>query len=204
MKVRYFLLVVLLLLGTVYAVQQITTPVRFILPTTTTFTLAIPGTNATTFSTTDSPGTTTATTIIFNSTSTTIGGVNASAVGGGGTQGPTTPIFNFTNTGNIKINITANFSTALPSGIVVKAGWGTNAYQASCVAASKGPPGGGTGLLTQCVNITDSETPATLANLSTSGVAAHRDVWVWADYSSATAGIDNSVNMVIQSGNFSG
>lgn len=205
MKNSYLIIaaVLFLFLSVTSAQQRIVTPVRFVLPTTTTFTLAVPGTNATTFASADGSGTT-ATTIIFNSTSLTIRGLNATAAGGA-QQSPTVPMFNATNTGNRNINITINFTTALPSGVSTKAGWGTNAYQVSCVAPDAGPPVNATNGQdnTRCSNVTASATLTTIANLSTSGAGSYREVWFWADYVSAAAGIDNSVNLRFESANMS-
>ena len=205
----YVVMVIILLIGLVFAqtTQQITTPVRFIVPTTITFTLAIPGNNATNFS--SSTAGTTATTILFNTTNRTEAGINATAVGNANvpSQTPSVPIFNFTNTGNVNINITINFSTALPTGVEVKAGWGPNAYQTGsqgCTGAAAGPPGGATQSLTTCSNITASSVVTTIANLSTSGAATQRNVWLWADFSSVTAGTDATVNLVARSLNQSG
>jgi len=204
-KERYIIIfaIMLLLLGIAAAQQRIVVPVRFVLPSTTTFTLAVPGTNATTFASADVSGTT-ATTIIFNSTSTTIRGLNATAAGGA-QQSPTVPMFNLTNTGNRNINITINFTTALPSGVSAKAGWGTNSYQVSCAAPDAGPPVNATNGQdnTRCSNVTASATLTTIANLSTSGGGSYREVWFWADYVSATVGIDDSINLRFGSLNMS-
>ncbi len=202
---KVVVVILLLLAGVAFAPQQITTPVRFILPTVTSFTLAIPGNNATNFS--SSLSGVTATTLIFNTTNLTEGGINATAAGTSTVQGPTVSIFNITNTGNIKINVTINFSTALPGGVEVKAGWGPNAYQTGsngCTGPAAGPPGGATEVLTTCSNITASQIVTTVANMSTSGRAKYRDVWLWADYSSVAAGTDTSVNMVFISLNLTG
>lgn len=195
----------LFLAGVAFAPQTITTPVRFILPTTTTFTLAIPGNNATVFTSTLAG--VTATTIVYNTTNRTESGINATAVGTSTVQGPTVPIFNITNTGNININVTINFSTALPSGVEVKAGWGPNAYQTGsngCTGPAAGPPGGGTGSLTTCSNITASQVVTTIANMSTSGGAKYREVWLWADYTNVVVGTDSVVNLVFLSLNQTG
>lgn len=198
--------VFILLASVVFGAQLITTPVRFILPTTTTFTLAIPGNNATTFASTTAG--VTATTIMYNSTSRTDAGLNATAVGGA-QQTPAIPIFNITNTGNININITINFSTALPTGVEVKGGWGTNAYQTGsngCTGPAAGPPVNATNGddKLRCSNITASQVLTTIANLSTSGAAAHRNIWMWADYNNVVAGTDSVVNLVFTSLNTTG
>ncbi len=207
-KSKHVVIVIVFLLGAVLAqtTQQITTPVRFIVPTTITFTLAIPGNNATTYASTTAGAT--ATTILYNTTNRTESGINATAVGGA-SQTPAVPIFNFTNTGNVNINITINFSTALPTGVEVKAGWGANAYQSGsqgCTGAAAGPPVNSTNGddRLRCSNITASLVVTTIANLSTSGAGIYRNVWMWADFSSVTAGTDATVNLAAKSLNQSG
>ncbi len=170
-------------LSVIVFADTITTPVRFIVPTTLSFTLSVPGNNASSFS----AGSTT-TTIIFNSTSNTVSQLNGTAAGSAQQQTATIPIFNFTNTGNVLINITMNFSTSLPSGVSVKAGWASGAYQASC-GASVMPS------KTVCINVTAGSV-VNVANLTTSGGEQHRDVWLWADYSNVASGTDSTVNLV--------
>ena len=181
---------IIILLASLFAVlsfavfaDTITTPVRFIVPSTLSFTLSVPGNNASSFAV----GSTT-TTLIFNTTSGTATRLNATAAGSTQQQNGTIPIFNYTNTGNVLINITINFTAALPAGVTVKAGWNSTSWQSSC-SASTIPN------ITNCINVTIANN-ATVANLSTSGQGSYREVWLWADYSSVTSGTDSTVNLV--------
>ncbi len=184
-KIAIVFLVVVLASSLIAFADTITTPVRFLLPTTISFTLSVPGNNATSFSS----GQTT-TTIRFNSTITNTIKLNATPAGGA-QQTAAIPIFNYTNTGNTYLNITVNFSTALPAGVTVRAGWADGAYQSSCTASVIPST-------TACVNVTAGGNVA-VANLSTTGGAggSFRDVWLWADYNSTVAvGTDSTVNLV--------
>jgi len=183
---KALLIILIFLLGAVgiTLADTITTPVRFVVPTTISFTISIPATNATTFSS----GQTT-TTIIFNTTVTTANKLNATnVVGGSPVQTANVGIFNYTNTGNTAINITINFTTALPSGVSVKAGWADNDWESSCTQANKTT---GTG----CVNVTASTSVVRIANLTTTGATKYREVWLWADYNNVASGLDQTVNL---------
>lgn len=146
------------------------------------FTIYIPANNVTGRDTTQFSSTDT---IIFNITD--VGGkkINATAAGGqGGTQTDTVSIFRYENTGTIALNITLNFTDAVPLAVTVKAGWGDASYQSSC--SSENLLAAGT-----CANISvggANQAPVIVANLT--AVGALRDVWLWADYNTYTAGSD--------------
>ncbi len=186
-KYLVILLFFLIAIGVVFA-DTITTPVRFLLPTSLAFTLSVPGNNSTSYSS----GSTT-TTLQFNATVTTGNKINASNLGGD-TQTSTSPIFNYTNTGNVYLNMTINFTAALPSGVTVKAGWADGAWETSCTGTANNGFNFTNGT-TRCANVTLA-TNATVANMSVNGVGSYRNVWLWADYSSVAIGTDTTVNLV--------
>jgi len=165
-------------------------PVEYISPYTSqpvsvdlSFTLFIPATNAT-----GTASNATTFQILFNSTDVNAKKVNATAHGGlGGQQTAAVSIFRYNNTGTVAINIMLNFTTALPSGVSVKAGWADAAYESSCTAVNLTST-------TACVNITGTLTR--VANLSSgAGGGEARDVWLWADYSDVSVNIDAERNL---------
>ncbi len=149
------------------------------------YTLSIPAPNGTIFNTTQ-----TTTAIIFNTTDLNAKKVNATNVAGGtAVQTATTAIFRYNNTGSIYLNVTLNFSAALPSGVIVKAGWSDTAWQPSCTAINLTDT-------TSCANITATTNMTIVANISTSGLGKARDVWLWADYNgSVPVNTDSTVNL---------
>lgn len=156
------------------------------------FTIYIPANNATgrdtsSFTETD--------TIVFNITDVNAKKVNATAAGGqGGQQDATISLFRYENTGTVALNITLNFTGAVPSAITVKAGWSDASYEASC--SSKNLTAVGT-----CANISVGgavQQPVLVANMT--AVSAKRDVWLWADYNSYATGSDISSTLAHDSG----
>ncbi len=144
------------------------------------FTIYIPANNATgrdtsQFTETDS--------IVFNITDVNGKKINATAAGGeGGQQTASVSIFRYENTGTVTLNITLNFTTGVPAAVTVKAGWSDASYQASC--SSKNLTAAGT-----CANISVGgapQQPVLIANMT--AIGALRDVWLWADYDSYSAG----------------
>jgi len=146
------------------------------------FVLFIPATNITFFNSTANPITNF---LLFNSTDINGKKINATAVSGIA-QNSTLSIFRYKNTGNTGINITLNFSTSLPSGVTVKAGWNDASYKLSCSLVSLNGTAN-----SDCVNITSIA--IILANLSATD--AQRDIWLWADYNNYAAGSDNDRNL---------
>ncbi len=178
------LLLILIAAGVALA-DTITTPVRFVIPTALTFTISIPAGNGTIFNASQ-----TTTTIIFNTTATTAVKLNATnSPGGAAVQTATAGIFNYTNTGNVLVNITVNFSLALPTGVTVKAGWADGGYESACT-------GNNLSSTTTCTLVNANTNQTRIANLSTSGAGSWRSVWLWADYSSVAIGTDSTVNLV--------
>jgi len=153
------------------------------------FTIYVPANNATGR---DSESFTQTDFIIFNATSTTATKINPYVLNGGA-QTSTVSIFRYENTGNQAINITMNFTNAVPSAVTVKAGWSDASYQASCTVVNLTAAG-------SCVNISvggASQQPLLVANLTVAG--AVRDVWIWADYNSYAVGSDIASNITYQS-----
>jgi len=177
------------------AADTLTTAVRFIINTDTTFSLFVPADNAT--NVTSTAAATRATQgIQFNYTALTLVKGNASATGV--TQDATTAIFKYRNDGNVLINISINFTTNLTgrpqaSSVVIKAAKGADGWQDSCSAGNL------TELGTNCANITVNFTgnwpPRQVANLSISGANEDEDVWLWADWNGMAANYDQTATL---------
>jgi len=172
---------ILTLTGFVLA-DTITTAVRFIIPSDLAFSISTPSNNST-FVTSSTAG------LFFNSTTTTITMLNASlsedSAFGNADQDNDTAIFRYRNDGNSAINITITFSGFTDTCINVKASVGSLGYQSVC-ADEIGPTTN-----TTCVNWNSTSTGA--KNV-TNGLTVNelRDVWLWADFTSCSSGLDET------------
>ena len=175
------LIIIIAISATALAIS-LTTSVRFIIPVDLSFSISTPSNN-TTFSTTSTAG------LYFNSSSTTITMVNASLDPGQGTsnayQNNGTAIFRYRNTGNVVMNITMQFNTITAACINVKASVGSTGWQSTCTNFTVAP----TNL--SCTNW--NSTSAGAKNVTDSlAVNQVRDVWLWADFTSCAAGLDET------------
>lgn len=172
---------ILALTGLVLA-DTITTAVRFIIPSDLAFSISTPSNNST-FVTSSTAG------LYFNSTTTTITMLNASlsenSALGNSDQDNDTAIFRYRNDGNAAINITLSFALITDTCINVKASVGSLGYQAIC-ADETGPTTN-----TTCVNWNSTSLGAKNVT-DTLAVNDLRDVWLWADFTSCSSGLDET------------
>ena len=186
-KIFYIVFIGLLALSTYALAATITTSVRFIIPSDTSFSVSVPASNST-FSSSTSAG------IYFNSSSTTITMINASISDAGtASQTNTTAIFRYRNDGNVPINITISFNAITSTCINVKASVGSTGWQSTCTNFTVPP----TNL--SCTNWNSSS--LTAKNV-TNGLAVNqvRDLWLWADYTSCSVGLDETDTITHTSG----
>ncbi len=159
----------LLALVSLVGADVITTNVFFNVPTSVAFTLTLPGLAA------NSSGHLT-TFIEYNHSSNTVRKVNASA--GGTAQSAAVPIFNYSNTGNVIINISLVFNESIPATINVSASKADGGYQLSCNVSAGAYPN-----TTTCKNVTNAG--ANITNISISG---YQEIWMWADFNNLPGG----------------
>lgn len=162
----------LLILAIVVGADSVTTTVWFNVPSVISFTVTLPGESPIASGTTMD--------ILFNSTSTTINKLNATIAHNYTNQSATVPIFNYSNTGNGNINITVDFSSALPSGVSVKAGLNDSAWDTKCWATNLATATNNT-----CAMVNESANATVVGSLA---VGTTKGVWLWADYSSVAYG----------------
>ncbi len=186
----------LMLLASIAVADFANTRVFFIIKRTISFTVTLPGQGAVTAGNTTNAylgGSTAVYTadIEFNTTNKSQAGINASvAPCCANQQTGATPIFVYTNTGTIPINITLAFNgTTMPPGVNVTASNGTGGYGvgdctlgpfAGLTAAPDGSPG------TTCKNVTT--TFSTFINNLGPGAAENLFVWATYDNFPATGG----------------
>ena len=92
------------------------------------------------------------------------------------------------NIGSVNVNMTANFTAALPTGVVMKVSLNASGYQASCT--------GTVPTTAVCANV--STTAVTIVN-SLTAVSGTQNTWWWTDFSNfnsgvATTGIARTLN----------
>lgn len=148
------------------------TPVTFTVASSLAFTVTLPGQGPVS-SSASSPGTAT-TTIYFNSSSISQNNIQPCANPDFATNcqsSPSTPIFNFTNTGTATYNMTIKYNTTLTTGIV-------SAYNSSCSA-------GCTANATQTALDTDWHRPCQALPPSADNWCA---VWLYANFTDLAAG----------------
>ncbi|VVC02664.1 Uncharacterised protein [Candidatus Burarchaeum australiense] len=175
---------IILVLSTVAMADFVNTRVFFIIKRTISFTVTLPGQAAVT-ATNATPAIAAIYTadIEFNASNKSYYGINASvAPCCANQQTAATPIFQYTNTGTIPINITLAFNgTTMPPGVNVTASNGTGSYNTGdctlgtgvgLTAAPDGDPG------TTCKNVTTAFSTF-LADLQPSQV---RNLFMWATY----------------------
>ena len=181
-KTIVFAFIGILAFSSIAFALTITTSVRFRIPVDTAFAITIPSNNAT-YVTSSTPG------ILFNSTSTTITMINATMQNNESSSAQTsgTAILRYRNDGNVRLNITLEIG-GVPSCVTLKAGNDSVSWQSTCTSVS-GPPN-----TTACISWNSTDTgPKNVTNgLATT---ATDDVWLWADFSSCTAGLDNTTTI---------
>ena len=96
-------------------------------------------------------------------------------------QNGSTSAITITNNGNDYINITLNFTSALPSGVTVKASNSSNGYESTCSLTEADIPVSG-----QCKIVNNTVDALLSYNLTASST---EDVWLWADFSSFNSGL---------------
>ena len=178
MKRPLLVLVVLAALALYVEAATVTTTVYFNVPSSISFTVTLPGQSATASGASAD--------IEYNSSIVTATKINCTVrPGNANNQTALVPCFNYSNTGNRVINVTLQFGTALPTGVMVKAGHNNSAWAATCTCTDLA----GTACNTnQCVEVNDS-VAVKVANIAYAG---YKDVWMWADYSSYSGGASNS------------
>ncbi|VVB65470.1 Uncharacterised protein [Candidatus Gugararchaeum adminiculabundum] len=162
------LFMVTMFVGFAFA-DTISTTVHFNVQTQTSFTVTLPGGSAVASGTTSD--------IEFNSTSGTQVKVNASVVGApSNVQTSSIPIFVYSNTGNVDINVNLTLDSTY-TGITVKAANANADWESSC--SSTAMPDSG-----KCVAVST----ASRRVAGTLAAGGTQNVWMWADFSSVAGG----------------
>ena len=117
--------------------------------------------------------------------------LNVTQIDGTTCQTDSVPIINITNTGNDAINITFKFTSALPSGIVVKASLAEAGYEASCTLGATDTPTAGA-----CHNITTTQ--AIVANNLTA-LTGYEEIWMWGDMNDFNSGVAATITRTMNS-----
>lgn len=81
------------------------------------------------------------------------------------------------NVGSVNVNVTANFTASLPSGVTFKIAQANAGYQASC---------GGTVSTSTCADIS---TTAVLVAEDVTAQSGTQELWLWADMSNFNGGV---------------
>ncbi len=118
--------------------------------------------------------------------------INVTQIDGTVCQTDSVSGLNISNTGNDIINVTFKFTSALPSGIVVKASLAEGGYEASCSLAAADTPTTGA-----CHNVTDSEEVLVANDLT--ALTGTEDVWMWADMTDYNSGVSVTMTRGMQS-----
>lgn len=180
---RWFLLVLLgLLTVSVVLADTETTTVTFVIPSSVDHSLTYGSScSSTLFYYVETDTTKDGTLNMINASSDTSGASPCQTAGQGA--------FTVNNLGSASINVTMNFSSALPSGISVKSANASGGYEAQCTSTIAG--------LTACVNITNGAGARLIDNLE--GQTGTVEIWTWVDMSNfngglATTGISREMN----------
>ena len=107
--------------------------------------------------------------------------INVTQTDGTVCQTDTVSALNISNTGNDAINVTFNFTSALPSGIVVKTSIAYGGYESACTLGATDTPTAGA-----CHNITTTE--ALVAN-DIVALTGSEEIWMWADMEDYNSGV---------------
>jgi hypothetical protein len=128
-KTIFVAAVLTVLSSVIYAATYTTTLTYFNIASVESFTVTLPGKTAVTAT----GGGAATSDIEFNASSGTITCVNPCVTAGGTCQSSGTPIFVVQNTGTVNLNITAKFTTALPSCVAVA---GSTSWATACSATA--------------------------------------------------------------------
>ena len=179
MKKQLLVLVVLAAIVYFAAADTVTTTVYFNVPSSISFTVTLPGQSATASGGSSAD-------IEYNASIPTQTKINCTVrPGNANNQTTLVPCFNYSNTGNRALNITLQFGSALPTGVMVKAGHNNSAWAATCTCTDLA----GTACNTnQCVEVNDS-VAVKVANIAYAG---YKEVWMWADFTNYMGGSTGS------------
>ncbi|MEM4255269.1 MAG: hypothetical protein QXR53_02980 [Candidatus Norongarragalinales archaeon] len=155
------------------------TTVFFNVPTSTAFTVTLPGQGAVSSNSTQNPNSPPTANIEFNASSSTVNNVVPCVTGGScqSGEGPSgTPIFQYDNTGNVNISIQLIFNSTLPSGVTVRANssWDNGGVSNGTAFAGDRP-----------VNATENTTLGTNIDWN---AASFLNVYMYANFSAVVGG----------------
>ncbi len=167
------ILAIMLWVGLVYADIE-TTTVTFVIPSSTEHSVAYGGScSSSNFYFVENDTTKDGSQTMINATADT--GATSSC------QDGSTSAITVSNAGSSIINVSANFTVALPSGITVKAANATAGYESSC---------SGTVTATTCADIPNGASVILAKNMAAQTGTA--DIWIWVDMSSFNSGVATS------------
>ncbi len=106
--------------------------------------------------------------------------INITQIDGTPCQAAGTPAVTITNNGNANLNVTWQFTSALPSGVTFKVGNTSTMWQSSCSLSATS-----TWVASQCKTVTDSTASKVAYNLAASGT---EQIWAACDFNNFNSG----------------